>query len=146
MHSATTKGRATGGTFQRNGAHLALGVAASLATVALGYALWSVSDRLLYIGPLDRAAFGWAVVVPVWALAPVAAALAWRRLTPAAPRWLPLRSGSSSAVWLLRCCGRRWPSRIVCSEPLAARLNSCCPRASSGSSSASASPQPACFR
>jgi hypothetical protein len=82
MHSATTRGRPTEGTFPPNGAHLALGIAAPLAIVALAYALWSVSDRLLYIGPLDRAAFGWAVAVPVWALAPVAAAFAWRRLTP----------------------------------------------------------------
>lgn len=81
MSSATTQGRPTRGAFQTDSAHLALGVAAPLATVALAYALWSVSDRLLYIGPLDRAAFGWAVVVPVWALAPVAAAFAWRRLT-----------------------------------------------------------------
>jgi hypothetical protein len=48
----------------------------------VAYALWFLSDRLLYIGPLDRAAFGWAVVVPVWAIAPVAAAFAWRGLTP----------------------------------------------------------------
>jgi len=82
MHSATTQGRPTEGTSPTNGAHLALGIAAPLATVALAYALWSVSDRLLYIGPLDRAAFGWAVVVPVWTIAPVAAAFAWRRLSP----------------------------------------------------------------
>jgi hypothetical protein len=82
MSSATTQGRPTGGTDETNAAHLALGVLAPLATVALAYGLWFVSDRLLYIAPLDRAAFGWAVVVPVWALAPVAAAFAWRRLTP----------------------------------------------------------------
>ncbi len=60
--------------------HVALGVAAPLALVALAYALWWVSDRLLYIGPLDRAAFGWAVVIPVWLAAPVAAGFAWRGL------------------------------------------------------------------
>lgn len=59
----------------------ALGVAVPLALVALAYALWWISDRLLYIGPLDRAAFGWAVVVPVWLAAPVAAGFAWRGLT-----------------------------------------------------------------
>lgn len=63
------------------GVHLALGVAAPLAVVALAYGLWSVSDRALTIGPLDRAAFGWAVVGPIWALAPVAAGFAWQRLT-----------------------------------------------------------------
>jgi hypothetical protein len=59
---------------------LALGIAVPLALVALAYALWWVSDRLLYIGPLDRATFGWAVVVPVWLAAPVAAGFAWRGL------------------------------------------------------------------
>lgn len=44
----------------------------------MAYLLWWVSDRLVIIGPLDRAAFGWLVVIPVWALTPFAAALAWR--------------------------------------------------------------------
>jgi hypothetical protein len=63
-------------------ARFALGVAVPLAVVALAYALWWTSDRLMYIGPLDRAAFGWAVVIPVWVAAPVAAGFAWYRLTP----------------------------------------------------------------
>lgn len=60
---------------------MALGVAVPLALVALAYALWWMSDRLLYIGPLDRAAFGWGVVIPVWLAAPFAAGFAWRGLT-----------------------------------------------------------------
>ncbi|MGZ6213695.1 MAG: hypothetical protein ACXWMG_01935 [Candidatus Limnocylindria bacterium] len=52
-----------------------------LALVGLAYALWWVSDRLVQIGPVDRAAFGWAVVIPVWLAAPAAAAFAWRRLS-----------------------------------------------------------------
>jgi hypothetical protein len=59
-----------------------LGVAAPLAVVALAYALWWISDRLGSIGPLDRSVFGWAVVIPAWVAAPVAAGFAWRRLTP----------------------------------------------------------------
>jgi hypothetical protein len=59
----------------------ALGVAIPLALVALPYALWWISDRLLYVGPLDRATFGWAVVIPVWLAAPVAAGFAWRSLS-----------------------------------------------------------------
>ncbi len=39
---------------------------------------WWISDRLLYIGPFDRAQIGWAVVVPLAALSPGAAALAER--------------------------------------------------------------------
>lgn len=65
----------------RHPARLVVGVAVPLAVVALASALWWVSDRLLYIGSLDRAAFGWSVVIPVWLAAPVAAAFAWRRLT-----------------------------------------------------------------
>lgn len=58
----------------------ALGVAVPLAVVALAYAMWWLSDRLLYIGPLDRAAFGWAVVIPLWVSTPIAAGFVWHRL------------------------------------------------------------------
>jgi hypothetical protein len=51
-----------------------LGVAPSLLVLAL--ATWFVSDRLVAIGPFDRAKIGWAVVLPLLALAPGAAALA----------------------------------------------------------------------
>lgn len=57
-----------------------VGMAVPLALVALAYLLWWISDRLLYVGPLDRAAFGWIVVVPTWIAAPVAAGFAWRVL------------------------------------------------------------------
>jgi hypothetical protein len=59
-----------------------LAVAAPLAVVALAYALWWISDRLLYVGPLDRATFGWLVVIPVFVAAPILAGLIWRRLPP----------------------------------------------------------------
>jgi len=59
-------------------------VVAPLAVTGLAYVLWWISDRLGYIGPLDRAAFGWVVVLPVWLCAPVAAGVAWRRLTAGA--------------------------------------------------------------
>lgn len=59
---------------------IVVGIAAPLAIIGLAYGLWWISDRLLYVGPLDRAAFGWAVVVPVWITAPVAAGFAWCRL------------------------------------------------------------------
>ncbi|MDO8483419.1 MAG: hypothetical protein Q7S35_00565 [Candidatus Limnocylindrales bacterium] len=59
----------------------ALGVAVPLAVVALAYALWWMSDRLLYIGLLDRAAFGWVVVIPLWISTPIAASFVWHRLT-----------------------------------------------------------------
>ena len=61
---------------------LAIGIAGPLGMIGLAYVLWWVSDRLLYIGPLDRAAFGWLVVMPVWWLSPAVAALLWRRLPP----------------------------------------------------------------
>ena len=62
--------------------HILVALLAPLAVVALAYALWRISDALLYIGPLDRAAFGWAIVAPLWLLAPVAAGFAWRQLQP----------------------------------------------------------------
>lgn len=71
-----------GGSSARNPARFMLAVAVPLALAALAYALWWISDRLLYIGPLDRATFGWAVVMPTWIVAPVAAGFAWRRLSP----------------------------------------------------------------
>ena len=62
------------------GGRIAAATAAPLAVTALAYALSSISDRLLYVGPLDRAAFGWVFVVPIWLSAgPIAAAL-WSRL------------------------------------------------------------------
>jgi hypothetical protein len=61
-------------------ARVVIASAAPLAGVALAYLLWWISDRLVVIGPLDRAAFGWLVVVPVWALTPTLAAYAWRAL------------------------------------------------------------------
>jgi hypothetical protein len=70
-----------GSASRRHPVRLMVGVVVPLAVVALAYGLWWVSDRLLYIGPLDRAAFGWLVVIPVWLAAPVAAAFAWRGLT-----------------------------------------------------------------
>lgn len=65
----------------------ALAVAVPLAVAGVAYGLWFLSDRLLYIGPLDRATFGWLVVVPVWAAAPAAAGLVWPRLSSAA-QWI----------------------------------------------------------
>ncbi len=61
-------------------ARVAAAAAVPLGGVALAYLLWWISDRLLYIGPLDRAKFGWLVVVPVWALTPFVAAYLWRAL------------------------------------------------------------------
>lgn len=56
------------------------GAAVPLSLVGLAYVLWWASDRLLSVGPLDRAAFGWVVVVPLWIAAPVATGFVWRRL------------------------------------------------------------------
>lgn len=51
---------------------------APLLVVGFAFVLWWVSDRLLYIGPLDRATFGWVVVFPLWAVAPTFAGFSWR--------------------------------------------------------------------
>jgi hypothetical protein len=61
-----------------------VGIAVPLLVAAAAFALWWLSDRLLYIGPLDRATFGWVVVVPVWLAVPLASAAGWRGLDPRA--------------------------------------------------------------
>jgi hypothetical protein len=45
-----------------------------LVLAAIG--VWHVSDRLIFVGPFDRAQVGWAVVMPLLALAPGVAGLA----------------------------------------------------------------------
>ena len=57
-----------------------LGIALPIGVLGFAYALWWISDRVVYVGPLDKAAFGWVVVVPIWLLAPVAAGWIWRDL------------------------------------------------------------------
>ena len=59
---------------------LLVAVAGPVAVAAAAYALWWISDQLLYIGPLDRAAFGWLVVIPVLLAAPIVAGYLWQRL------------------------------------------------------------------
>ena len=58
---------------------IALAVIVPLCLVGLAYVLWWTSDRL-YVGPLDRAAFFWIVVVPTWLAAAPAAAVTWTRV------------------------------------------------------------------
>ena len=60
---------------------LAVGVAVPLALLGIAYAAWAISDRLVQIGPLDRAQFAWLVVVPLLTVTPIATGLAWRRLS-----------------------------------------------------------------
>jgi hypothetical protein len=57
-------------------------VATPLLVVALAFLLWEISDRLLYVGLLDRATFGWYVLLPIWTLAPLTAGFAWLHLSP----------------------------------------------------------------
>jgi len=66
----------------RSPAGLALAIVIPLAVVATAYLLWSISDRLRSIGPLDKAAFGWSVVIPIWVATPVVAGFLWRSLSP----------------------------------------------------------------
>jgi hypothetical protein len=54
--------------------------AAPVLTVAVAWLAWWVSDRLGGVGPLDKAAFGWLVPIPLLFAAPVVGGLAWRRL------------------------------------------------------------------
>ncbi len=91
---------------QADGARLAIAAATPLAGAALAYGLWWISDRLLYIGPLDRAKFGWLVVIPIWALTPVVAAYAWRPLNARQSRvavgivGLVITAAAALLIWL----------------------------------------------
>jgi hypothetical protein len=59
---------------------IVVGAVVPLAVVGLAYLLWWISDRLVYVGPLDRAAFGWVVVIPTWIAAPALVGFVWRTL------------------------------------------------------------------
>ena len=60
---------------------LAWAISAPLGFLVLAYAAWAISDRLLYVGPFDRAQFGWLVVIPLVTAAPVVEAFTWRSLS-----------------------------------------------------------------
>ncbi len=77
---------------------LALAVAAPLIAVATVYAVWWVSDRLVVIGPFDRATFGWLFVVPLLAIVPLVAGAAWRGLDHRSLRAVGWVAGLALAV------------------------------------------------
>jgi hypothetical protein len=64
-------------TFSTHQSRAAVFAGPLLVLAAIG--VWYVSDRLIFVGPFDRAQIGWAVVVPLFALAPGIAGLAERR-------------------------------------------------------------------
>jgi hypothetical protein len=66
---------------------LVIAVALPLALLAIAYALWAISDRLLFIGPFDRAASGWTFVMPLAWLTPGITGLLWAGLSRR-DRWL----------------------------------------------------------
>jgi hypothetical protein len=62
------------------GPGLIVAIAAPLVVLGAAYVLWAISDRLLSIGPFDRAAFGWTFVIPLWLAAPIVAGVVWWRM------------------------------------------------------------------
>jgi hypothetical protein len=54
-----------------------------LVVTAIAYALAVISNQLIYIGPIDRATFGWIVVIPLLCAAPTFAGFSWRAVTGA---------------------------------------------------------------
>lgn len=76
---------------------LLVAVAIPLALLAVAYASWAISDRLLWIGPFDRAAFGWTFVMPIAWLAPGIAGLGWSRMPSARRRIAALIVGAAVA-------------------------------------------------
>lgn len=65
--------------------------------IVAAIAVWAISDRMLSIGPFDRAQIGWAVVVPLFLLAPAAAGLA--------ARWTSTRSAMLVATGIAMALG-----------------------------------------
>ena len=61
--------------------------------VMVGLGLLKLSDVLLYIGPFDRAQFGWSVPIPMLLLAPGAIGVAARRSGRPAARRVALVTG-----------------------------------------------------
>jgi hypothetical protein len=59
---------------------------------------WAISDRLLWIGPLDRAAFGWLVVIPLLVLTTPVAADSWDGLDRRGRKAAGLALGASVAA------------------------------------------------
>ena len=59
---------------------IVVGIVVPLAVVGLGYMLWWISDQLVTVGDLDRAQFGWSIVMPLWFAAPVVTGFTWRGL------------------------------------------------------------------
>lgn len=74
---------------------LRLAVIVPLAFAGVAWGLFLLTDVVASIGPLDWAAFGWGVVIPLWLAGAPATALAWRPLTYAQRRI------AATAVWLL---------------------------------------------
>lgn len=59
-----------------------MAILAPLLVLGSAWVLWTISDRAVWIGPMDRAFFGWAVVVPLFVVTAPVAAVAWRRFEP----------------------------------------------------------------
>jgi hypothetical protein len=87
-------------------AGFALRVAAPLLVLGFAFLAWWISDRLVYIGPIDRATFGWLVVAPLVAAAPLSAAIGWRSIDMGAQWAAALATGvciaavASAMLWL----------------------------------------------
>ena len=87
--------QAVGGSGSKQTGRIVAGVVVPVGLLAVVYALWWISDQALYIGPLDRAAFGWSVVIPLWIATPFVTAIVGRPLSPRATAWTALLLGST---------------------------------------------------
>lgn len=57
-----------------------LGLIGPIVVIALAYGLTVFADAAVWIGPFDRATFGWLVPMPIWSISPVVGAYLWRGL------------------------------------------------------------------
>lgn len=66
----------------RDRGRVAVAVGAPIGVLVVAFAMWQFSDRVGYVGPLDKATFFWILVVPVWLFASVVAGWSWCDLGP----------------------------------------------------------------
>jgi hypothetical protein len=84
---------------QANAGASSLALLAGPILFAIGVVLGFVSNAMIWIGPIDRATFGWAVVVPVCLVAPVLSGLVARRVGERAALLASLLAAAAIAVF-----------------------------------------------
>jgi hypothetical protein len=95
-----------------------LAIVAPLLVLGAAWVQWTVSNRAMWVGPMDRAFFGWAVVVPLFLVTAPVAAVAWRRLQPRPRTFAALTLGGAVVLTCAVLLARDIGSAACPTEPL----------------------------